>query len=266
MECLSYCLAERINLATLEPLLRNTAHFQLNKHWRVLEVIERDTNKIYYIFANGTVVTWNVKRFEIRDFFTQILPACIAPLKKPLTDEFSYRLSNRTNLLPHPYFNVDCLLLEENTSELKLSLSYGFSQSIKLKYYEARLEGLIEKYLPLTQQLSQQTYLKLSRRQIRQIIGDILIVKGELNLTGNFLYQPKFFWQHPSLEVYFSMVERYLDLPVRNQSLNQQLNTLNEIFIMCNSYLESKRSHTLEIIIIILIGLEIVFSTLNLHF
>ena len=44
-------------------------------------------------------------------------------------------------------FDVDCLKIENDNDELKLSLSYGFSQSVKLQYFETILEKLIEKFL-----------------------------------------------------------------------------------------------------------------------
>lgn len=48
-------------------------------------------------------------------------------------------------------------------------------------------------------------------------------------------------------------------------SLNPQLDTLNEVFDMLNTYLENRHSHFLEIIIIVLILTEIIFNVLHLQ-
>lgn len=264
MECLSYCIAEKISISTLEKELRSKSGFKLNKHWRALEIYNSETNAYCYVFSNGTIVAWNLKRYQMKAYFDWILLACTGALAQPLFDGFFVQQDTKTTAKPHDFFNVDCFFLESDDAELKLSLSYGCSQSIKLKYYEARLEALIEQCMPISMQL-RTTRSRLSRKKIRSIISDIILFKAELNLTSNFLYQPKFFWQKPSLEPYFAMLERYLDIFKRTETLNKQLNTLNEVFILFSGYLDNKHSNFLEIIIIVLIALEILFNLLKFH-
>ena len=266
MECLSYCVAEKIELASLERFLRENTSLKINKHSRVLELVDPARPSSCYIFSNGVLVAWNLKRYQLSTYLTWARSYATAPLTLPLFEGYSCTYGEKTTIHPHYYFNIECIVLENHDDELKLSLSYGLARSIKLKYYENLLESLIERYTPLTKELSQTGQLRLSLKRVRHIIGDILAVKCELNLISNFLYQPKFFWQHPNLEDYFLLVERYMDIHKRADTLNQQLNTLNEIFLMCNSYIETKHSHHLEIIIVILILVEVVFSVLNLHF
>jgi len=265
MECLSYCVANQIDLVKLERQLRPLQSLSIERHWKVIVLHHKVLNTYCYVFANGTLVGWNIKRYQMLPYLKLVEPACIGKFPKPLFDGFSYKFGEKTTIRPHGYFNVECLVLESDDPEIKLSLSYGFSQSIKLKYFEDQIDTLIERNTPFFNQLSNQGRLKISRSAIRRIIGDILAVKGEINITGNFYYHPKFFWKHPHLETYFIALVRYLDVAERTDALNKQLNTLNEIFFMFNSYLENKHAHNLEIIIIVLIMIEIVFSVLNLH-
>lgn len=181
-------------------------------------------------------------------------------------DEFHYQIGDKTAIEPHGFYDVDCLTIEEDSDELKLSLSYGFSQSVKLQYFETIIDALIEKYNPLIQALSHKGEMPISRKQIQQVIGEILGAKSELNLISNFLYHPKYFWQHPTLEEHFSMLERYLHIQRRVNAINHRLDTLNEIFDMFNGYLENRHSHHLEIIIIVLITVEIIIAVMNFHF
>ena len=62
------------------------------------------------------------------------------------------------------------------------------------------------------------------------------------------------------------MMERYLHIQRRVNAINHRLDTLNEIFEMFNGYLETRHSHHLEIIIILLIVIEVVFDVLNFVF
>lgn len=268
MECLSFCVAKSIDLTRIDHHFKTAPNAYTSVKTRdVLKLSPCDMpHHIIFIFKNGTVVSWNVKRYQMNDYLNTIKMLVDKPIALFVHDEFHYKLGHKTAIEPHDFFDVDCLEIEDISDELKLSLSYGFSQSVKLQYFETIIEGLIEKYNPMIQTLSQTGEMPISRKQIQQVIGEILGAKSELNLLSNFLYHPKYFWQHPTLEEHFIMLERYLHLPRRVNAINHRLDTINEIFDMFNGYLDSRHSHNLEIIIIILITLEIVIAVMNFHF
>jgi len=267
MECLSYCIANAIDLAGLDNYLKAKYQgAQVIKFRDVLRLTEeRNSDLRLFIFKNGTVVTWGLKRHEVIDYLETFKQYADKPISFLVRDEFSYQISDKTAIEPHGFFDVDCVYLEEDSDELKLGLSYGFSQSVKLQYFEKTIDVLIDKYTPLIQHLSSKGHMPIKRNHIRQIIGEILGAKSEMNLISNFLYHPKYFWQHPNMEGCFSMLERYLHIQRRVNALNHRLDTLNEIFDMFNSYLENQHAHNLELIIIVLIMIEIVVAALSLR-
>jgi required for meiotic nuclear division protein 1 len=267
MECLSFCIANAIDLTRLDQGLKSRLQgYSVHKTRDVLKLTISENNRfMIFIFKNGTVVSWGIKRHQISTWLELFKTFADRPVSFSVHDEFSYQSANKTSIGPHDFFDVDCVFLEDESDELKLSLSYGFSQSVKLQYFETIIEKLIEKYSPLMQRLSHKGQMPIGRNQIQQVIGEILGAKSEMNLISNFLYHPKYFWQHPTLEDYFIMLERYLHIQRRVNAINHRLNTLNEIFEMFNSYLENRHSHHLELIIIFLIAIEIVFATLNIH-
>lgn len=264
MECLTYCIAKQIDLYKLESVFTTKNKRKIERHWQVLEIEDLQANAVFYVFANGTVVSWHLKRHQMQTYLRQIKPMCVGPLRKPIFDGFYYTIGAKTTIQPHGYFNLDVMSLESDEPDIKLSLSYGFSQSIKLRYYEQMLDSLIEQYTPYLSRLSG-TRIKTSRTRMRSILANIASVKAELNVHGRFSYLPKFFWKHPNLEEYFLMLQSYMDITLRTKALNQQLNTLNEIFYMLHSYLEENHSHNLEIIIIVLIAIEIIFNFIHLQ-
>lgn len=267
MECLSFCLANSIDLSRLDNHYKNlSANYVSVKSRDSLKLCEHNEPFVLFVFKNGTVVSWGIKRHRIHNYLNIIRQFADKPITFEVHDEFSYQISDKTAIEPHDYFDVDCLNLYADNDELKLSLSYGFSQSVKLLYFETKLEILIEKHTPLIHRLSSQGEMGISRRQIRQVIGELLGAKSDMNLISNFLYHPKYFWQHPTLEEYYTMLERYLHIPRRVNAINHRLNTLNEIFELFNGYLENRHAHSLEVTIIVLIAIEIVFGVLNFHF
>ena len=268
MECLSYCIANTIDLTRLDNHYKTTLVGYVSVKSRdVLKLSPCDKNDVLvFVFKNGTVVSWGIKRHQVSAYIDTILMFAYKPISFQVHDEFIYRPGEKTAIEPHDYFDVDCLSIDTDSDDLKLSLSYGFSQSVKLQYFETILETLIEKCTPLINSLSNKSGVTVSRDQIRQVISKILSAKSEMNLISNFLYHPKYFWQHPTLEEYYIMLERYLHIQRRINAINHRLDTLNEIFNMFNDYLESRQAHHLEIIIIVLIAIEIVIGVLHFHY
>lgn len=269
MECLSFCLADSIDLARLDHDYKTTATgYTAVRSRDVLKVSPLNTHHVLlFIFKNGTVVSWGLKRYQTKPYLDNILRFAEKPIVVRIHDEFVYSIGGKTAIEPHDYFDVDCLTIHSAYDDaLKLSLSYGFSQSVKLQYFETMLETLIENYTPLIKRLSKKGKKPIKRTQIRAVIGEIICAKSEMNLISNFLYHPKYFWQHPTLEEDYIMLERYLHLERRVTTINHRLDTLNEIFEMFNHYLENRHAHTLEVIIIILIAIEVMFSMINFHF
>ncbi|KTC97311.1 hypothetical protein Lgee_1972 [Legionella geestiana] len=267
MECLSYCIANTLDLAKLDQFFKAESYgFVPTRARGVLKLIAPDSRQSIYLFKNGTLVSWGLKRYRMRFWLDLIRPFAEGPIKIPVHDEFIYRLGEKTSIGPHDYFDVDCVYLDEDSDELRLALSYGFSQSVKLQYFETTLELLIEKFSPLIRKTSKRNASRISRHKIRAVIGEILEAKSEMNLISNFLYHPKYFWQHPTLEEYYILLERYLHIQRRVNAINHRLDTLSEIFDMFNGYLENRHAHSLEIIIIVLITIEILSNVLNFHF
>lgn len=268
MECLSYCIANSIDLTRLDNHYKTMRDNYIAVKFRdVLRLKPCHAKQtLLFIFKNGTVVTWGVKRHHMDTYLDviRLFADKIIPFK--VHDDFSYRYGDRVAIEAHDFFDVDCMTIEKGNDEVQLSLSYGFSQSVKLQYFETILESLVEKYTPLIHSLSTSGEKPITRNQMRYVIGEILIAKSEMNLISNFLYHPKYFWQHPTLEEHYIMLERYLHLQRRVNTINHRLDTLNEIFEMFNDYLESRHTHRLEIMVIVLIALEIIFSIFNFHF
>lgn len=266
MECHSYCLSEKVNLNQLEHHLKKTTNYKLVKHWNALEIAGDEKPYLIYIFQNGTLVSWNVKHHEIKQKIALLQEFSTNYLSKPIHESFYYEHGDKTRMEPHPFHNIDCIKLENDDKDIKLSISYALSQSIKCQYYEETLEVLIGKYSPIVIELSKTGLFNVTRSKIRMIIGEILLAKSQLNLTYNFLYRPKFFWRHPNLESEYTMVETYMEVPIRAKVINHRLNALNEIAVLCSNFLETKQSHFLELVIILLIAIEIIQSLFNLHF
>lgn len=266
MECLSYCIADSIDITRLDLYFKNNKkRYSSVKLRDVLKLShEGERSYLFFVFNNGTVISWGIKRHEMPPYLTIFKNYAEKLVPFLVRDEFSYKIGTNTAIKAHEFFDVDCLTIDSDNDDAKLSFSYGFSQSVKLQYFERIIDALIDKYNPYIKNLSSKGKMLISRNQIRQVIGEILGAKSEMNLISNFLYHPKYFWQHPSLEEYYILMERYLHIQRRVNTINHRLDTLNEIFVMFNGYLENRHSHNLEIIIIVLIIIEVMLAFFEL--
>ena len=264
MQCLSYCIAQGMDIDRLDRKLRSQSYPTTRRH-DVIQLSIAKGDNLCFFFKNGTIVTWGVKKNQMHKWIALAEPFCETLLPLYHSDGLIYRFGEKVMISAHDYFNAEILTLEEEDMEIKLALSYGFSQSIKLKMYEQMMESLVEKYSPIIKQIAKGKKIPVSRKSILRIIGNILEAKSMVNLKSGFAYQPTFIWQHPNVESYYLLIERYLDIPKRLDVLNFQLDTLNEVFDMLNTYLENRHSHFLEIIIIVLILTEIIFNVLHLQ-
>lgn len=262
MRCSSFCLANALDLSALQRYFKQSNQIYFN-HSDVIHHTFSHSH-IYY-FRNGTIVTWNLNKRHRRAVLEQAKSYAVQPTSVIEQDDFTYHYSDTAAIKPHRYFNVDIIHLptDVDEDEVRLSISYGLSQSIKLAMYERNIQSLIDEHATLSHDLADYGRIKLSRKAITKMLGRIFVTKSLVNLKSEYLGIPKYFWMHPGLESYYQMTDHYLDIPKRVASLNQKLDILNELFEMLTTQLQHQHSSFLEIIIIILIAVEIFFSLLH---
>jgi uncharacterized Rmd1/YagE family protein len=258
-----YCLADSIDLVALKAMKGINFEKPLAK-----DVVYYHDQYDAFIFNNGTMVIWNSEKEQAEQLINRLSASYLNPFQQSVDDTLTYYIDphQEATITPSDKNNNDVLILNTDEAVLKLSFSYGLSRSIKLKALEQRVETIIEKYAPLANLIYRKGKINMSRKGVLKIIGELMIAKSDINLVNNFSYLPAFFWRNPLYEKQFILLEKYMDIEVRADALNSRLNTLNEVFALLNSYLEYKRSHFLEVAITIFVGIEVIFSFLNLHF
>lgn len=151
----------------------------------------------------------------------------------------------------------DLIVLPNKDELLRLSISHGLAQSIKLNQYEERAQGTIARYGYLPKALAETGKIKLGRRALAKIRGHLFSTKSDIFLHYGLLDTPEFFWEYPEYEYAYTATSRYLDIKPRVEVLSNKLDVIHELFDMLADDLNHKHSSFLEWIIIILIAFEI---------
>ena len=264
LRCVSFCTADSYDMLGLASFFKRKGYFtRITRD--VLHVTNLKRPGDIFFFNHGCFVSWGFKKhFEdklieyTRDFSTH-------PLSHIESDHFFYRYGEDTSLDTHERLRLDMITLDSEDSKIKLAFSYGLAQSIKLEAFEEAIQEAIKKNKHLPEEIATKGVISLSRRAIFKRIGEIFLARSSININIEYLDAPEFFWRNPSLEPYYIMTKKFLDIPSRVMALNQKLDVLQELLHILNSQVQHRHSSLLESIIIILIAVEIIISLLQFH-
>ncbi|WP_232051861.1 RMD1 family protein [Aquicella siphonis] len=264
LRCISICTAASYDLLGIANYFRKRGYFtRLLKD--VLHVTNLKRPGDIYFFNHGCFVSWGFKK-KFEDKLVEVVKMfSIHPLRHIESDHFYYQYGKETSIDSHEKLRVDIITLDSEEALIKLAISYGLAQSIKLEAFEEAIQQAIRTNSELPEDIATRGEISLSRRAIFKRIGEIFIARSSINLNIEYLDAPEFFWRNPSMEPYYIMTKKYLDIPSRVMALNQKLDVLQELLDILNSQVQHRHSSLLESIIILLIVVEIIISLFQFH-
>ncbi len=258
--CASYCLADSYQIDELARIFRAKG-LDPRFYDEVIHVecpLDDYTGHAFF-FTYGCAVFWGLDHPGIQDLLDLAEPAAIKLVPHIVRDECFYEYSRESTIIEEE----DLILLDGDDPVLKLSLSYGLSQSVKLAVFEDRIAVAIQKSKHLPEELATKGKTSLSRQQLSRKVGALFAERHSINLHSDLLDTPEFFWRRPSYETYYHMASSYLDITTRTNILNQRLSILHELYEILSDELKHLHSSRLEWIIILLIVSEVVLTLLK---
>lgn len=262
MRCVAYCTAASYKLNAIADFYK-AKRYRIKSSRDVLHITKAGVSWDLYFFYHGCFVAWGLKKTQERDFLEQIKNFEVDSLHLSEVSYFTFRLGSETKIIPHARFNADVIFLNKEdaeNSQVKLAISYGLAQSVKLEAYEDSIQKTIDYNQQIPIDLAYFGKISLSRRAISKRMGEIFLERSYVNLTSESFDVPEYFWQYPQLESYYVMTEKFLDIKTRVASLNRKLDTLHDLFEVLNDQLQHRYSSMLEMIIILLILIEIILT------
>ena len=259
MRCVSFCTASAYDLNALANSLKRKGYI-IKQSRDVVQATSIKKPADLFFFSHGSFVCWGMKKPQERKLLEQIQEFARGPTVNMQTDHFCFRFGEDTSIDSHERFKIDVITLDSDNPQVKLAISYGLAQSIKLETFEDSIQDAIRTNSLLPEEIARRGMITLSRTSLFQRIGEIFIVRSSINLSSEYLDTPEFFWRNPNLESYYIMTKKFLDIPSRVTSLNQKLDVLQELLDILNSQVQHRHSSLLEMIIILLIVIEILIS------
>jgi len=262
--CVSFCTADGYDLLGLTSFFKKKGY--VTRLLRdVLHVTNLKRSGDLFFFNSGCFVSFGFKKFFEDKLLEYVKEFSLHPLKIIETDYFYYCYGEETTIDTHEKMRIDIITLASTDPQIKLAISYGLAQSIKLEGFEEAIKLAIKTNAQLPEQIAKRGVISLSRRAIFKRMGEIFIARSSINLNIEYLDAPEFFWRNPNLEPFYVMTKQFLDIPSRVMALNQKLDVLQELLDILNSQVQHSHSSMLETIIIILIVVEIMVTLFQFH-
>lgn len=261
MRCVAYCTATSFDVNRLTNFLktkygvtryREVLHIHYPSQGLTNQPNDGQKEGDVFFFPYGALVCWGLTEEDERHIMQEVRVFEHQHVEVVEEDIFSYMYGEQ------PKIEDDEIVLPEKDTLTKLAFSHGLAQSVKLGVFEQTIQRTIHLTRELPELLAMQGSIKLSRGDIRRMMGRLFIDRSSINLHQELLDTPEFFWEHADLEPYYALVAHYLDRERRVSVLNQRLLILQELFDMLAAELNHQHSSRLEWTIIWLIVIEVV--------
>ena len=255
-----------------------------------------------FIFPSGTVVAWNVPIDSVKALVLKHLaPAAKGPHQLEDEDfEYVEDGSRERSTIKSGVIILGTKVNEDeswpangsssvawdgasgranrhsNTVLAQIAFSSGLARSTKIAVLENQLNAYLEDTRDIPQMLMNGHLGALPRSFIYQKMGQLLGIRGQLNLSSDITDSvPDILWDTEAeldLESYYDRISRELDTRLRIESLNQRMDYAHEIASILREELtvirgerDEQKSTRLEWIIIALIAVEVCFGCWDLY-
>lgn len=216
-----------------------------------------------FIFEYGVVIMWGFSRKEEAAFLDDLARFESEKLSSEdvQVEEFNYYIT----LSYQPRIYNDFITLRDDSNYmLKLSISHALAQSVKISLFEELVDNTIEDTQDIPEQIAHTGKVRMSRDEIMKSIGELFILRINMNLHGSVLDSPELMWAEPHLEPIYQATRGYLEISQRVDLLNQRLEVISDLLHMLKEQLGHSHEENLEFIVVVLVAVEVVVSVVNI--
>ncbi|EPS38272.1 hypothetical protein H072_7944 [Dactylellina haptotyla CBS 200.50] len=215
-----------------------------------------------FLFEYGVVVIWGMTLQEEKRFLKDIAKFEMEKLGEEDVQVENFNFYVTSSYQPRIY--NDFITLSAGSSYMvKLSISHAIAQSVKISLYEDLVDNTIEDTKSIPQDVALTGKVRMSRRKIMMHIGDLFILRININLQGSVMDSPELMWAEPQLEPIYQAARSYLEINQRVSLLNQRLDVIGDLLQMLKEQLSHSQGERLEWVVIILIAVEILVALVN---
>jgi uncharacterized Rmd1/YagE family protein len=216
-----------------------------------------------FIFDYGVIIMWGYTVKEEQAFLDDLARFESEKLSAEdiQVEEFNYYI---TKLYQPRIYNDFITLRDDSNYMLKLSILHALAQSVKILLFEELVDNTIEDTQDIPQQIAHTGKVQMSRDEIMKLIGELFILRININLHGSVLDLPELMWAEPHLEPIYQAMRGYLEINQRVELLNQRLEVISDLLQMLKEQLGHLHEENLEFIVVVLVAVEVLVSVVTI--
>jgi uncharacterized Rmd1/YagE family protein len=153
------------------------------------------------------------------------------------------------------------IYLSKFSDERLLLIADALAKSTALARDERRVAAVFDVIEPLARQLAEHGRTPRDRKAILKLIGNALLVRQRVSGRVAIGEKPDALWEKPQLDRLYARLEDEYELKERVEALDRKLTAISETANALTDIIDTRRSLSLEMAIVILIVLEIVMAS-----
>ncbi|KAJ1858876.1 sporulation protein rmd1 [Coemansia sp. RSA 1822] len=216
-----------------------------------------------FLFDYGVVVVWGMTEQHEREFLRELESFEVEKVDEDdiETEELEFYINSKAQ---SRIYNDVISLRTTKGHMAKLAISHAIAQATKLSLYEGLVDETIEATRYIPQRMAESGTVEMTRKGLIKKIGQLFIMRVNVNLVSNILDTPEIFWSEPTLQPLYMAIREYLEIPQRVEIMNHRVSVISDLLDMLNGHLNGMHGEFLEWIVIILIGVEIVIGVVTI--
>ncbi|KAJ2546902.1 sporulation protein rmd1 [Coemansia sp. RSA 1933] len=205
-----------------------------------------------FIFDYGVIVIWGMDENHEREFLQELEPFEVEKVDESdiETEELEFYINPKAQ---SRIYNDVISLRTTKGHMAKLAISHAIAQATKLSLYEGLVDDTIEATRHIPQRMAESGTIEMTRKSLIRKIGQLFIMRVNVNLVSNILDTPEIFWSEPALQPLYTAIREYLEIPQRVEIMNHRVSVISDLLDMLNGHLNGMHGEFLEWIVIILI-------------
>lgn len=215
-----------------------------------------------FIFEWGVIVMWGFLESEEQRFLNELARFEQEKLadEDVEVEEFNYYITDSYQ----PRIYNDFFALSNHNYLIKLSISHAIAQSAKVSLFEELVDNTISDTQDFPLMIAESGKINMTHEEIMKSIGELFILRININLHGSVLDSPELMWSEPELEPIYQATRGYLEIEQRVSLLNARLEVISDLLQMLKEQLGHVQEEYLEMIVIWLIAAEIAVALVNI--
>ncbi|KAJ3040426.1 hypothetical protein HDU99_010162 [Rhizoclosmatium hyalinum] len=218
-----------------------------------------------FLFDFGVIVLWNFTVEEENLYLSILKPFATSPrsLSDAEVEDFHFQYDfSRPN---QPRIFNDMITLKSGNPMIKLTISHGMSQSVKLARFENIMEQEIAEYMALPKMMAKHGEVKLTRDDVMRVVGRLFRLRMDVNLVSNVLDTPEIFWSEDELQGLYNAIRGYLEISQRVKLLNSRTGVISDLLDMLSDHLHGSQMTMMTRIVIFLIVVTCIVASAEVY-